>query len=232
MIRSDSELIKLLQNYYLDNITIYNPYYSQNTTTQAPQFDVIYGKMRTSAYLSKYNSYIANFNYSEEYLSNQLKVDIINEYREIFNKIKAELQSIVNNKLSEKYPDFSEIDFFQKHLRIIDRLKSRIDKYFSSDIFEEKYSKIINESINSNIELIKSTKTYINNMHNSIKNLSTITDYTNDICISFRRKVCYGCTNCVSYTYFYDRFCFILNPYEYNYLEIKKLKYESVQNFG
>ena len=232
MLNNDKELKQLLQNYYLDPSIIYNPYYHPDTIHQKPLFDVINGKMRTTAYLTKYNSFMANFNYSEEYLSTQLKVDIINEYREIFNKLKDELQSIVNNKLSEKYPDFSEIDFFEKHVRTIDVLKSRIDKYFSSNIFEEKYTKIINENINSNLQLIKSTKNYINNNHNSIKQLSSITDYTNDMCISFKRKVCYGCTNCVSYTYFYDRFCFILNPYEYNYLEIKKINYESVQNFG
>ena len=105
---------------------------------------------------------------------------------------------------------------YQKFPKI---LKKRIDKYFSSDIFEKKYSKIIIEN-NSNIEIIKSIKNYINNKHNSIKNLSSITDYTNDICVSFKRKVCYGCTNCASYKYFYDRFCFVLNPYEYNYLDI------------
>ena len=234
MISNDSELIKLLQNYYLDSNTIYKQYYYPNQTTQLPQYDVIYGKIRTLTYLSKYNNYIANFNYSEEYLSNQLYFDIINEYREIFTKMKEELQSIINNKLSEKYSKYSEFDFYENHMRIFGKLKAKIDKYFSSDIFDQKYLKIINESINSNINLIKLTKNYINDKHNSIKSLSTYQDqdYSNDICVNFRRKVCYGCTNCVQYTFFYDRFCFILSPYEYNHLHITKITFDSIQNFS
>lgn len=144
IISNDSELIKLLQNYYLDSNTIYKQYYYPNQTTQLPQYDIIYGKIRTLTYLSKYNNYIANFNYSEEYLSNQLYFDIINEYREIFTKMKEELQSIINNKLSEKYSKYSEFDFYENHMRIFGKLKAKIDKYFSSDIFDQKYLKIIN----------------------------------------------------------------------------------------
>ena len=233
MLNSDSELKKLLKNYSLDNSTIYNPYYSSSSRIhQMTQTDSIYGKMRTTAYLSKYNNFIANFNYSEQYLSNQLYFDIINEYRETFTKIKEELQSIINNKLSEKYSKFSEVRFFEKHVRIIDKLKSKIDKYLSSDIFDKKYLKIINESINSNLGLINSTKNYINDKHNFIKTFSSYEDYSNDICITFKRKVCYGCVNCVSYTFFYDRFCFILSPYEYNHLFITKISFDSIQNFS
>ena len=119
----------------------------------------------------------------------------------------------------------------ENHLRIVKRLNERIDKYFSSDIFDKKYLKIINENINSNIELIKSTKTYINEKHNYIKDLGNYADNSNDICVVFRRKVCYGCTNCVSYTYFFDRFCFILSPYENNYISIKKITFDLIENF-
>ena len=52
------------------------------------------------------------------------------------------------------------------------------------------------------------------------------------MCITFKRKVCYGCTNYVSFTFFYDKFCFILKPYDLNYLALKKNIYESVNNFG
>ena len=54
--------------------------------------------------------------------------DIITEYREIFTNIKEQLQSIINNKLSEKFPYFYEVNFFDKHIRIIDKLNSRLDK--------------------------------------------------------------------------------------------------------
>ena len=231
-ISSNVELKNLLKNYSLDYSIIYNQYYNENETYQMTGFDTIFGIMRTSTYLSKYNSFIANFNYSQEYLSNQLYFDFINEYRETFTKIKEELQSIINNKLSEKFSEFSEFDFFDNHVRIIDKLKAKIDKYFSPEIFEEKYLIIIHKSINSNIELINSTKNYINYRHNFIISLSSNEDHVNDICITFKRKVCYGCTNCVSYTFFYDKFCFVLSPYEYNYLLIKKLSFDLLQNFS
>ena len=231
MINDDSGLKNLLQNYYLDDYTIYTPYYSQSIVHQIPIFDKIYGKMRTNAYSSKYNNFIANLDFVEEYLKEQMKIEIINQYREIFQKIKEELQSIIDNKLSEKYTNYSNFYFLGNHLRIINGLNTRIDKYFSSDIFDKKYSSIINENINSNIELIKSTKNYINEKHNYIKDLDNFPDNSNDICIVFRRKVCYGCTNCVSYTYFYDRFCFILSPYENNYISVKKITFDLVKNF-
>ena len=98
IISNESELINLLQNYYLDSNIIYRPYYNQNQIHQLPKYDIIYGKIRTLAYLSKYNNYIANFNYSEEYLSNQLYFDIINEYREIFSKIKNKRRITIYNK--------------------------------------------------------------------------------------------------------------------------------------
>ena len=231
-INNDASLKKLLQNYYLDYDTIYRPYYDSSRTHQFPYFDIISSKMRTSAYLSKYNSFMANLNYSEEYLINQLNYDLVNEYREIFTQLKEQLQSILNNKLSEKFPDFNEINFFEKHKRVIDKLNTRLDKYFSTDVFDNKFLRIINESINTNINLIKTTKEYLSDKHESMKGFRVFGDSSSDICIAFRRKVCYGCTNCVSYTYFYDRFCFILTPYHYNYLLLEKATYESLRNFG
>ena len=231
MINDDSGLKNLLQNYYLNEHDIYTSYYSKSEVHQIPIFDKIYGKMRTNAYSSKYNNYIANFDFAEAYLKDQMNIEISNKYRETFPKIKEELQSIIDNKLSEKYKNYSDFYFLENHLRIINRINERIDKYFSADIFDKKYLKIINENINSNIELIKSTKIYINEKHNYIKDLSNYADNSNDICIIFRRKVCYGCTNCVSYTYFYDRFCFVLSPYENNYISLKKISFDLIKNF-
>ena len=231
-ILDDSALKKLLQNYYLDYTEIYRPYYDQSRTHQFPTLDIIYGKMRTSAYVSKYNAFMANLNYTEEYLKNQLNIEITNEYKQIFTQIKEELTSIVNNKLNEKFPEFYEVNFFDNHIKIIDKLNSRLDKYFSDEIFENKYKKIIEENIKNNLNLIKNIKNEVNTMNDEIKNFPILPDNTNDMCISFRRKVCYGCTNCVSYTFFYDRFCFILKPYDLNYLYLKRNIYESVNNFG
>ena len=83
-----------------------------------------------------------------------------------------------------------------------------------------------------NINRIKSTKDYINNMHESMKNFTIYDDSSNDICVTFRRKVCYGSTSCAWNTYFYDKFCFLLNDFQYNYLLLTKISYNSLKNFG
>ena len=218
LLNNDTELINLL--------------YNSDEFNQMFDFEEIFGKMRTTTYLSKFNSFMANFNYSEEYLSNQLYVDISNEYRKIYTKIKEDLQNIINNDLIEKYCNLSEFDFLGKHINIIDIIKTRIDTYFSSNIFEEKYLKIINESINTNINLIKSIKEYINEQHNYIRTFPSYEDNSNDICITYKRKICYGCTNCVSFTNFYDRYCFVLSPYEYNHIYLTKLSFDSLNDFN
>jgi hypothetical protein len=204
MIKDDNALKQLLQTYYLEYSEIYRPYYDQSRTHQFPTFDIIYGKMRTSAYLSKYNNFIANLNYTEEYLINQLSKDITDEYREIFTKIKEKLTSIINNKLNEKFPDFYEVNFFDNHVKIIDKLTTRSDKYFSDKIFENKYKKIIDDNVNYNLELIRKSRNGVQEKNEYIKTFPILSDRTNDMCITFRRKVCYGCTNCVSYTFFYE----------------------------
>ncbi len=86
-INNETYLKQLLQNYYLDYETIYLKKFAHSRTYQFPLFDIIQTKMRTSAYLSKYNRFMANFNYSEDYFLNQLYLDLINEYREIFTTV-------------------------------------------------------------------------------------------------------------------------------------------------
>ena len=187
---------------------------------------------RTSSYISKYNKFIENYDDSLEYLKEHLYLDLNTEYREIFTNIKEELQTIIDNKLSEKYKVYGDFEFFDKHIKIIDELKTRIDKYFSLRIFEEKYLGIIYDSINKNIQLITEEKNYINNKHENIKEITSYRDDSKDLCVSFYRKVCYGCTNCVENTYFFDNYCFDIAPYKHNYLIIKKLDYDTINDFG
>jgi len=99
-------------------------------------------------------------------------MDITDEYREIFTKIKEELASIINNKLNEKFPDFYEVNFFDNHVKIIDKLTTRLDKYFSDKIFETKYKKIIDENVNYNLELIRNTRNGAQNKNEFIKTLN------------------------------------------------------------
>ena len=232
MLNDENSLKNWIENNYSNSNQASQSFQDSSTLRQSPTFDLIYGNKITSTYFNKYNTFIANLNYTEEYLTNQIQVEIINEYREIFIKIKEEFQSILNNKLADKFQDYEQVNFFENHEKIINRLILRFDKYFSDEIFDNKYTKIINQNINNNKNLIKSAKKNMNEKHNYIKLFPIEEDNINDMCIIFRRKVCYGCTNCVAYTFFPNNFCFILSPYEYNHLKIEKIYYEQIKNFG
>ena len=231
VINDEESLKQLVHEHMVKNPE--HPNFQGSTIFQMIQYDEIKEKEYTSAYLSKYNSFMANLNYSETYLVNQLYFDIVNEQREIFDKIKEYLQSILNNKLIEKFSFSDAVDFYNNHIKTVDKLSNRLNKYFSEDSFDRKYLKIINEHINLNKKMIEEAKDYINSKHSFIKSLYYYDkDNSNDVCIVFKRKVCYGCTNCVSYTFFFDRICFILSPYEYNYLNVKKIEFESMKNLN
>ena len=232
LIENNKALQNVLKNHYLNYTYIYEPYYSQDDTHQMTGIDIIIGKMRTSAYLTKYNIFMANLNYSEEYLKEEFYFDVMNEYREAFIQMKDELLSLLNNNLLTQFPDFEKLQFLEKHMKIVEKIKTRLDKHFSIDYFINKISIIVDESVKANINSIQSTKEYIKTKHNSFTATQYYDDESNDICVTFKRKVCYGCTNCNHHTYFLDRFCFILSPYHYNYLEIKKISYEPLKNYG
>ena len=203
IINDEESLKQLVHEHMVKNPE--HPNFQGSTIFQMIQYDEIKEKEYTSAYLSKYNSFMANLNYSETYLVNQLYFDIVNEQREIFDKIKEYLQSILNNKLIEKFSFSDAVDFYNNHIKTVDKLSNRLNKYFSEDSFDRKYLKIINEHINLNKKMIEEAKDYINSKHSFIKSLYYYDkDNSNDVCIVFKRKVCYGCTNCVSYTFFFD----------------------------
>ena len=82
----------------------------------------------TNAYASKYNVYKANLDYSEDYIDNQLYLDLINNYKNPIIKLRQALQIINNNKLNDKYPNYSELGF-SEHKKTIDILYNRLNDY-------------------------------------------------------------------------------------------------------
>ena len=79
------------------------------------------------------------------------KDDFIPYKREYYkDAIKEYLVSILNNNLIERFSDFEEVQFFKNHIKIIDKLNIRLNKYFSPDNFDTKYMKMINDTINLN----------------------------------------------------------------------------------
>ena len=229
---NDEEYLKQFTQKELINNPVHISY-EGDIIYQMIDFDEIKEKEYTSAYLSKYNIFMAKLNYSQEYLNTKLYYDIVNSHREIYDTINENLQSILKNKLPEKLSDFNEVEFYKNHIKVIEKLNNRLNKYFSQEAFDKKYLKIINESINNNKKSIEGTKEFINSKHKYIKKLYYYDrDNSNDACLIYKRKVCYGCTNCVSYTFYYDRVCFILSPYQFNYLDVKKIEFDTMKNLN
>ena len=118
-------------------------------------------------------------------------MDIVNEYKTVLTRIRELLQSIINNKLTEKYPDFPELSFFNENKRVIDKLFKRLNKYLSDEIFNKNFINPINTNKTSDDKYIDSVKNYLNEKHNNINKLDLYNDYTNDFCFTYKRKLCY-----------------------------------------
>ena len=143
-------------------------------------------------------------------------MDIVNEYKTVLTRIRELLQSIINNKLTEKYPDFPELSFFNENKRVIDKLFKRLNKYLSDEIVNKNFINPINTNKTSDDKYIDSVKNYLNEKHNNINKLDLYNDYTNDFCFTYKRKLCYGCPNCAYGYYVNDRYCLPLSNYGNN----------------
>ena len=164
--------------------------------------------------------------------------EVLEDYKKIFNTIKESLQSMISVESLKNLTDpENELEFYNSHSNIIEKLQKRINKYFSEEIFKNKYTKYIEEIITKYTKVVEKytkvvedQKQYIKNKHTSIIKMPVYTDNVNDFCILYKRKICYGCTNCVWNSFDYGRFCIILTPYENNYLEMIKSAYDIAEN--
>ena len=227
-IYNDSYLIEVLRNYHAEEIPkikyISGSYKDFKTFT-----DEISQKERTTAYLTKYNKIVSNWNYTEKYLKNQLSQEVLEDYKRIYINIKESLQALINFDKLKNYTDLADLEFYGPHLRIIEKIQKRIDTYFSAEIFEAKYSKKVEELKTRYKEIIETGRKFIKQKHTGIVNLKVISSLVYDFCIKYERKICYGCTNCVWNTFDYGRFCIVLTPYHNNYLNLIKAAYDCIE---
>ena len=186
----------------------------------------ILDKKTTSGYLLKYNTYKANFEYANKYLKENFCSDIINIYKTVLAKIKEDLQTIRNHKITEKYPDFPEFEFYNNNIRVIEKLFTKFNDFLSNDKFNSKFVEPMNKLKENNSSYVTSIENYINKKHEKLKKLNSYKDDFNDFCIDFNRKVCYGCTNCAWYTYVRDQFCMPLSTTN-NHLQLIKVDINS-----
>ena len=226
-IYDDSYLINILKDYHVEEIPKIK-YFSGWMDFKAFSDEIAY-KERTTTYLTKYNQIISMWNYTDKYLKNQLGLEVLEDYKKIFNSIKEILQSMINIESLQNYTDSEDIEFYNTHSQIIETIQTRIDSYFSESIFEAKYSKYVENLKTKYKDIIDDKRKYIKQKHDYILGLPIVFSQVYDFCIVYERKICYGCTNCVWNTFDYGRFCIILTPYENNYLKLIRSVYELVE---
>jgi len=116
----------------------------------------------TSAYKNKYNDFISNFNNIINYVQISLKNNLINKYKNVINQIRSLLQKININSIIEKYKNY--FNFSEAHLRRINNLLQKFDKYISDSLFNTNYLSKINNYITNTLK----------NLDNITKNLNTL----------------------------------------------------------
>ena len=164
--------------------------------------DVIYNKYITQGYKNKKDIFITYFDKSENFINEELHSYILGEYKNIINKIKGILQTFKNNKISDKYPELTNLEFIDKHITDINNLYNRLNNYISDDKFNTDYLNKIIKYKNNETKKINEIKNYIQEKHTNITNRESVNDeISKDFCITFKRKKTYTCTNGDVYVY-------------------------------
>ena len=203
VIKNDSFIKEKLQTYHIDekNYPQYLYYWSSTHYVYKDGFnDTISEKKITEGYKTKYNTFKANFKNSEEYLKNQLYLDLSSEYKNIIFKFRESLQSIKDNrKYFDKYPDYN-FEFMDNHINKVNNIYDKLNDFLSNEIYNEKYIKQINSYKKNKTDKIDTIIKDIDKENENINNeAKTKSDYKDDFCVSFFRKKKYTCTNGVIY---------------------------------
>ena len=203
VIKNDSFIKEKLQTYHIDekNYPQYLYYWSSTHYVYKDGFnDTISEKKITEGYKTKYNTFKANFENSEEYLKNQLYLDLSSEYKNIIFKFRESLQSIKDNrKYFDKYPDYN-FEFMDNHINKVNNIYDKLNDFLSNEIYNEKYIKQINSYKKNKTDKIDTIIKDIDKENENINNeAKTKSDYKDDFCVSFFRKKKYTCTNGVIY---------------------------------
>ena len=217
-------LLEILKTYHIDEQHL--PYCISRTPHHEVYLtnfsDSITSISKTTGYISKYNTYKEHFEKSKVFLNNELYPDLLSLYKNFMLKIREILQVFKNNKLSDKYPDLTELSFIDDHIRVIDNFYSRFDMFVSDDKFNNKYIKIIEDfKKNEKNEIDKELKE-IESCHKIINAYPSGKDYNYDICLKFKRIKTYTCVNgVVSHKTNSDNYCLPAASMSSNYLKLK-----------
>ena len=120
----------------------------------------------TSGYKNKYNDFINNLNSIMNYVQLNLKNNLVNKYKNIINQIRSLLRKINVNSIIEKYKN--HLSFSEAHLRRIDNLFTRFDKYISDSLFNTNYLPKINNYISNTLKNLDNLTKNLNSLYSQI----------------------------------------------------------------
>jgi len=228
------KILDLLKNFHTDDAHLPNIIPIDSPThywVLTSWYDLINSKSKTTGYLKKYSSFKANIDYSNKFVKETLPREFLNKYKNMITQIKELLQSVENNKITDLYPDFSELNFINDNLKKINNVYTIINNVLSDEIFNKKFLPTINTYKNNQIKEIEKIGKYIEEKNKIINTQPTANDNTNDFCISFTRKKTYTCTNgALSYPESSDYYCLPLSDKSNNYKKIKNTEIDSDEN--
>ncbi len=121
------------------------------------------------------------------------------KYKNVIIKTKEILQSIKDNKITNEYPNYKQLDFIDNNIKDINELYNRLNDHLSDEIFNEKYNqKIENFKLNQK-DKIQKIILNIEKEHNRIKTKKLEKEYDKDFCFTFEKKIAYTSTSVLNY---------------------------------
>ena len=163
--------------------------------------DLISAKYKTQLYLNKYNIIKAKFDSSKDFINVDLHTNILQEYKKMTNNIKEILQTFKGNKMSDKYPELTDLEFIDEHIGKLNNFYNNLNKYLSDDKFNQYYLPKIDEYKYNKINEIDNIEQYIEGRHEIINPGKTSNSIDKDFCASYIRKKTYTCNNGAVYEY-------------------------------
>ena len=184
--------------------------------------DIIGSVNKTLGYLRKYSIFKTKYKTSKEYYEySQFFRDLSDKYKNAIIETKKILQSIKNNKLTGEYEGYKQLLFINDNIKDIDALYIKINNYLSDDIFNEKYSQIIDNFKTTQISEINYIDNYIDSQHKIINNRNINNDNNNDFCFGYLRKKTITCTNgCIAKYEEFNPNCLSIDDESNNYDKI------------
>ena len=201
LMTDDNAIIKLLTTYNdSDKFKRYKKMCKTNDTVNEPNCynntyfkDSIKSRKIGKEYLDKYKLFKQKLESSKIFFKSYFYSNLLNDYKSIVSELKETLHSFLNNKISDKYPHYRQLDFIDYHIKDIKELYNRLNRYISDDIFNDYYYPKIQNFTKKEIHELESIILHIETENQKID--TSIIGERKDFCINFERKRTFTCRN-------------------------------------